>query len=242
MKRVFIYGSCVTRDSVAWFKYFNLEMAGYVARQSLLSTFRRADSAEFKLSKITSAFQRRMAKNDIEGNMRFDLRRSEPDVVFWDICDERMLVRKIPGGGMITQSRDYVTEGIHPGPLGYRYTFGTDEHFELWGHALGQFMQVLDQAGLARKLYLNATPWAIVDEFGNNHAGQSEIASKFNSDAQRYLELAGSSGANVVAIDQSRAISRTEGHQWGPAPFHYVDDTYSAMLEDLAAAVGREQS
>lgn len=237
MTRVFIYGSCVTRDSVPWFEEYDLEMVGYVARQSLLSAFRRADSTQFELSKIRSAFQRRMAKNDIEGNLRFDLRRSKPDVVFWDLCDERLHVRKVPSGGIITLSQDYLGEGIHPGPLGPRYMFGTDEHFEAWEYALGQFMEVLKQADLAEKLYMNATPWAVKDEFGDAPPKQAEAAESFNANVARYIEAAAKAGAKVVALSQAEAISRTDGHQWGAAPFHYVDGTYMTMLDRLSSAI-----
>lgn len=33
MQRVFIYGSCVTRDSEPWFGEYGFEMVRYVARQ-----------------------------------------------------------------------------------------------------------------------------------------------------------------------------------------------------------------
>lgn len=240
MKRVFIYGSCVTRDAVPWFADYDLEMVGYVARQSLLSAFRRANSKEFDLSKISSNFQRRMSKNDIEGNLRFDLRRSQPDAVFWDICDERLTVRKLPSGGMITQSQDYVTAGMHPGPLGPHLRFGTDEHYALWNRGLEQLLAVMDQMGLAGKLFLNATPWALEDEFGENHNGQAETAREFNERAARYLSLANGSGVKVVVTEQGDAISRTQGHAWGPAPFHYVDATYKKMLSNLQEAVTRD--
>lgn len=233
MTRVFIYGSCVTRDAEPWFKDFDLEMVGYSARQSLLSAFRRADSLEFNLAKISSKFQRRMAKNDIEGNLRFELRRSKPDVILWDICDERLNVRKLPSGGMITQSRNYVAEGIHPGPLGPRFKFGEDPHFDLWSRGLEQLLEVLDLAGLTGKLYLNATPWALVDEFGEDHEGQADAAREFNKASERYLDLAWRKGAKVVLVPQEESISRTEGHSWGPAPFHYADATYIRMLEEL---------
>lgn len=239
MTRVFIYGSCMTRDSEPWFKNFGFEMVGYVARQSLASAFRKADGSEYNLSKIQSSFQRRMTKGDIEGNLRFEIQRSEPDVVFWDICDERLGVKKSHSGGFITHSRDHVAEGIHPGPFGPVLKFGGDDHYALWERGLTEMLTSLDRYGLANKLYLNATPWAVVDEFGRDHNEQTAAAESFNSAAERYLDLAWRKGVNVIAIPQATAISRSEGHQWGPAPFHYVDSTYLRMLEALGEAVAK---
>lgn len=56
MKKVFIYDSCVTRDAVPQFQNFGLEMVGYVARQSLISAFSKADISKFDLRKISSSF------------------------------------------------------------------------------------------------------------------------------------------------------------------------------------------
>lgn len=235
--RVFIYGSCVTRDAEPWFKDFGLEMVGYVARQSLVSAFRKAEVSEYRLSNIPSSFQRRMAKGDIEGNLRFEVHHSMPDVIFWDICDERLGVRKPRTGGMVTHARDYVAEGIHAGPFGPVIRFGDDEHYALWERGLGELLAALDRYGLAGKLYLNATPWAVADEDGCDYKGQGIIAERFNRAADRYLDLASLYGVHVVPVPQDAVISRTNGHQWGPAPFHFVDSTYRSMLEALTSAV-----
>lgn len=237
MTRVFIYGSCVTRDSEPWFRDFGFEMVGYAARQSLISAFRKAEINEYDLSPIESSFQQRMTKGDIASSLRFDIQKAQPDIVIWDICDERLGVKKAKSGGMITDARDHVAEGIHPGPFGPTLSFGEDEHFELWKMALGEFLKVLDRYGLTGRLYLNATPWAVEDEFGQNHNGQADTAVKFNHKAERYLDYAWQAGVNVVPTAQSEAISRTDGHKWGPAPFHYVDGTYLSMLTNLSKAI-----
>lgn len=237
MTRVFIYGSCVSRDAEPWFKDYGFELAGYSARQSLISAFRKADISEYELSGISSSFQRRMTRGDIQGNLRFAIRKAEPDVILWDLCDERLGVRKASTGGMITQSRDHVAEGVHPGPFGRLHRFGENQHFNLWERGLQEFQASLDRLGLKDRLYLNATPWAIQDEFGDDHNGQAAIAEAFNRNSERYLDLAWRKGVNVVAVPQMDAISRTHGHKWGPAPYHYVDGTYLSMLGHFQAAL-----
>ncbi|GAA3289254.1 DUF6270 domain-containing protein [Arthrobacter citreus] len=237
MTRVFIYGSCVTRDAEPWFKDFDFEMVGYVARQSLISAFSKANVSEYDFSKISSSFQSRMMRGDVEGRLRFDIQASKPDIVVWDICDERLGVKSAATGGMVTHVRDHVADGIHPGPFGSLLRFGDDAHFVLWERSLDQLLEALSRYGLAGKLYLNATPWAIADEQGNDHNGQAAKAEEFNRAAERYIDLARSKGVHIVAIPQGEAISLTDGHRWGPAPFHYVDDTYSRMLETLSSSI-----
>ncbi|MGV2853781.1 DUF6270 domain-containing protein [Glutamicibacter sp. AGC13] len=237
MKRIFIYGSCVTRDAETFFNDFGFELSGYVARQSLISAFRKAEVSEYDFTKVSSNFQRNMTKGDVEGNLRFEIAKVAPDAIFWDLCDERLGVKIARSGGMVTKSRDHVVEGIHPGPFGRTISFGTDEHFDLWGRALSEFLKSLDRINLRNKLYLNATPWAVEDEYGQNHNGQAETAAKFNRDAERYLDYAWQSGVNVVPTAQNDAISRTDGHKWGPAPFHYVEGTYLSMLTNLSKAI-----
>ncbi len=212
-------------------------MVGYVARQSLISAFRKAEVSEYDFTPIKSNFQRRMCKGDVEGHLRFEIQRADPEIIFWDICDERLGVRTAKTGGMVTRSRDHVGEGIHPGPVGRSIAFGTDEHFDLWSRALKEFMSVLERFGLKDRLYLNATPWAMEDEFGNDHNGLVARSAEFNNQAERYLDIARRSGVKVVATAQDDAISRTQGHKWGPAPFHYVDATYGMMLANLRNAV-----
>ncbi|MFK0083899.1 DUF6270 domain-containing protein [Glutamicibacter sp. NPDC090743] len=233
MTRVFIYGSCVTRDSVPWFKDYGLEMVGYVARQSLISAYRPSKSTEFDFGPIESNFQSRMCKGDVEGSLRFEIGRSTPDAIFWDLCDERLGVRIVKSGGMVTQSRNHVAEGLHPGPFGRALSFGADDHFELWGKALKQFVSTLERWGLSDRLYLNAIPWAMKDEFGNDHNGLATRAQDFNHKAERYFKLAGQAGAQIVRTLQDDVVSQTEGHKWGAAPFHYTEETYRAMLGNL---------
>lgn len=237
MERIFIYGRCVTRDAEPFFEEFGFELAGYVARQSLISAFRKADVSEFNFNGISSKFQRTMAKGDVQGNLRFEVAKTDPDVILWDLCDERLGVKITKSGGMVTRSRDHVAEGIHPGPFGRTFTFGNDDHFDLWSKALPQFLQSLERNGLKDKLYINATPWATQDEFGQNHKRQAETAEKFNASAERYLTLAQEAGVNVIRMDPADAISRTDGHRWGPAPFHYVEGTYRKMLSNISSAL-----
>lgn len=235
MSKVFIYGSCATRDAVPWFPVHNFELGGYVARQSLISAFRPAPVEEFDVSGVSSNFQRRMILGDARGSLRFELQKNEPDMIFWDLCDERLGVNRVQNGGFVTHLRDHVREGIHPGPLGDVIPFGNSEHFDLWNHGLNELVTVLARQGLADRIILNATPWAIRDDAGNDMGNRPR---RFNADSTRYIEAARGAGVRIADVPPELAIARTD-HKWGRAPYHYVNDTYLAQLEAIVAAARR---
>ncbi|MDO5500664.1 MAG: DUF6270 domain-containing protein [Propionibacteriaceae bacterium] len=232
MRRVFIYGSCVTRDGEHLFAEHGLEMAGYVARQSLISAFRPATLSEYNLSKIASSFQRRMTRGDIEGNLRFEIQRARSDLIIWDICDERLGVKKAHTGGMVTHIRDHVAEGIHRGPFGPVIRFGTDEHYRLWVRGLQELLAAAGRYGLTERIVLNATPWALVDDTGKDLGDRPR---RFNDAAQRYFSAAQGAGVTVARVAQEAAVASTT-HKWGPAPFHYIENTYRAQLAAIIAS------
>lgn len=231
MRRVFIYGSCVTRDAEPWFQGYGLEMVGYVARQSLISAFRPARVEEYNLSRIESPFQRRMTKGDLEGNLRFQIQKAEPDLIVWDLCDERLGVKKAKTGGVVTHIRDHVAEGVHPGPFGPVIQFGTDAHYDLWRKGLEQLMASVERYGLSGQIILNATPWAVVNDAGED---LGDVPREFNDSSDRYISEAESAGVSVARIPDDAVVARVD-HQWGPAPFHYIDATYRAQLDRITA-------
>lgn len=231
MQKAFIYGSCVTRDAEPWFNHSGLELAGYVARHSLISATRPADAQDYDFSKIKSAFQRRMTQGDVTSHLRTQIERNSPDLIVWDLCDERHGVRRAPGGGMVTSIRNHVKEGIHPGPFGPVIPFGSEEHFALWTAELPVFLGMLDEIGLAHRVFLNATPWAVVDEAGTD---LGDAPRQFNAAAERYIAVAETAGVRVARAPQETAVAST-AHKWGRAPFHYVDETYRAQLTAIAS-------
>ncbi len=116
--RVLIYGSCVTRDAVEFWDAEQLEMAGYVARQSLISAAAPpSDAEQFRLSQISSSFQRRMLRGDVESSLLPTLEecRDDYDVILWDLTDERNGVQQLPDGGWVTRLRNFQKEQLFRG-------------------------------------------------------------------------------------------------------------------------------
>lgn len=237
MQRAFIYGSCVTRDGVDMWQDYGLEMVGYVARQSLISATAPARTSEFRTESIQSAFQKRMAEGDIRGNVVPKLV-SDPasyDVILWDITDERLGVYQVPSGGYVSRVVDYGA-GIYRGqaPLTAPVRVGTNAHRDLWLHALDDFLEQLDDAGVKERLILNALPWATEDEAGQPTGTAGADPHAFNAVLSEYSQEVEERGIRVARPNPKRVLQATT-HQWGPAPFHYTMDTYRASLEAITA-------
>lgn len=238
MQRIYIYGSCVTRDGVDLWDDYGLGLAGYIARQSLISALSPANPNSFRTSEIASAFQRRMAEGDIRGNVVTKLTGDVDsyDQILWDITDERLGVYRVPsGGGFVSRVVDY-TNGVYTGtsPLGTPIRIGTEEHRKLWLTALDQFVRRLDDAGVKDRLILNALPWATRDETGASTATPHTDPDKFNSVLDEYCAVVESHGIRVARTDPQRVV-QANSHRWGAAPFHYTEDTYRASLEAVSA-------
>jgi hypothetical protein len=231
VQKIFIHGSCVTRDGVDWWPEYGFELDGYVARQSLISSQSHIDvqSVEFDFESIASSFAKRMAKGDVTGNLGSQITSLNPDVILWDLCDERSGVIQLPGNGLITGNVVYKSNPI----AGRQIALGTEEHFELWKHALDQF--VTSVAGI--RVIVNATPWALLNDKGEPVNGDSSKPANYNSSIEPYYAEIVKRGLEVIRVDQSKVVARVD-HKWGEAPFHYVDGTYREMLVQLKVMLG----
>ncbi|WP_194765113.1 DUF6270 domain-containing protein [Microbacterium sp. UFMG61] len=237
MHRVFIYGSCVTRDGVEHWPEYGLDMTGYIARQSLISATAPARPSDFNTGAIASPFQKRMADGDIVGNVIGKLT-ADPnayDIVLWDITDERLGVYRVPSGGYVSRVVNY-ENGIYRGAdkLGAPVRVGSAAHRELWLGALDTFVERLEAAGVKDRVILNAIPWATKDEDGRDTSAQNIDPRAFNVLLQDYSEEVAARGIQVAHPNPARVL-QANTHKWGTAPFHYAPDTYHASLEAVSA-------
>lgn len=234
--RVFIYGSCVTRDAVDFWEESELRLGGYVARQSLLSAMAAPGDPEiFRLSQIDSSFQRRMFRGDVESSLIPTLRENKGkfDLILWDLTDERNGVQRLPGGGLVTRMPNLSRPSISRVQLGDVIGVDADEHFGLWNQALDAFLGRLADEGLLDRLVLNDSRWATVDDAG--HAfDQGETF--LNPTLERMSRVVRAAAVSVITPDASTCVGKVE-HKWGRAPFHYVDDAYRSMTAGLMGLV-----
>lgn len=233
--RVFIYGSCVTRDAVEIWDPAQFEMAGYVARQSLISAMSPASDVKgFRLSQIDSSFQRRMMRGDIESSLlpALESAKDDYDVILWDLTDERNGVQQLPDGGWMTRLRNFQKVQIDQAKLGQVVPTGSIDHSKLWARALDAFLARLRSIGVLDRLVLNDTRWATRDDAGETFSNRETF---LNADLEVMSHLVQSAGITAIT-PEPQSVLAANSHKWGRAPFHFVEDTYRSITENLLSA------
>ena len=137
--RVFIHGSCVSRDLLTVLEQHGHSVSFYSPRQSLIGLLRAVDrlASLADATTLTSRFQQRV----LDGTLRSDLttqlatHAESTDVLMWDLVDERLGVYAVPDAvgqhsGYVTRTLELITSGVDAtvAETGRLIAFGTDEH------------------------------------------------------------------------------------------------------------------
>lgn len=239
--RTFIYGSCVSRDTFGYLPA-NFQLQRYVARQSLASAFSDAGHVKKRLAPMKSAFQSRMVHGDLDGNLAPSLREvsGEVDLLLMDLVDERGGVIDV-GGAFVTKLNEFWQAGGREATARLPHlAFGTDEHFTLWREGAKRFVRLLDELDLTSRTVLLRTPWASRYDDGRTLDVPDWMMRPAVADAEyvRYFEVLESAGLACVDLPDGLARTPTD-HQWGPSPFHYVDDAYVVLAREIESHARR---
>lgn len=137
--KVFILGSCVTRDVFNYDHNSLFEVENYIARSSIGSIFSHAPFEDTYSHLLASPFQRRMVNADIEKTARHLIAHATPDLFILDLIDERFnLIQSKKNGGICTISAELrlkLNEEEKKGKTFDEYrtiTSGTEEFIEIW--------------------------------------------------------------------------------------------------------------
>ena len=117
-------------------------------------------------------------------------------------------------------------------PLGPPVLLGTSQHWDLWRFAADSFATNLEEIGLLGKTVVNATPWATETDNGETVTYAPITPQRFNEIMPKYYGHLSGLGLKVTAPDPAVVIARSD-HKWGLAPFHYIDEVYSNLLDHV---------
>lgn len=232
MPKIFIYGSCLTRDTKNFFPE-DWKAPTYIARQSLIS----ASSGVTEIvgeSKLSSAFQNRMIQYDIEGSAFEKLEESldAHDLFLVDFVDERRGVFEIGPGKYVTRSYEMTNSGLMKQQCeAPRWIdFGTDEHFKLWCSAFDAMMDIISSKNVPMMAVV--PPWAEKNCKGEPLTYKNGPVSTINATYKRYNSYVAGKRIATVGVSPETAVAEVN-HQWGPATFHFVDDVYEKLAEQI---------
>ena len=278
MVQVAIWGSCVSRDMCELWD--DAEVVTYVARQSVVSSTHEKPDIALNLLPLKSRFQMRSLSGDIWGNAFVRLKRAKPDLVLFDIVDERRGVWEFSDGGYMTNSIEAYNLGIDtegPKQGAKLIEFGTERHFALWREAVekavwelreslpGVPIIALDVAwaensdtiessntldeGEGRRVGVKKALWKFREALKNgqslNEAAHSLLESSekrahsrveyerfMNERSRRYVEYLEPLVDATAVLPAGLAMSSAQ-HKWGDAPYHYIDDNYRHLIEQV---------
>jgi hypothetical protein len=242
--RVFIYGSCVARDTFEFLDHEQFELVRYVARQSAISAHTRPVTLA-EPPTLDSAFQQRMVTGDFTSDLRDHISATGPitDLVLVDLTDERLGVYVLPDGSVVTRSLELVDSRAEANlPHGsVHIPFGSDRHFEYWcagfRSVAAMFRAYMPRAGVA----LLDIPWAERTSDGKAAPPSFGLSPETaNAILPGYVAFAAEAlNAYTVAVDRSIVEADPE-HPWGVAPFHYTRDVYLAAVALLTGDSDRK--
>ncbi|MDK8482250.1 DUF6270 domain-containing protein [Corynebacterium sp. MSK105] len=231
--KTFIFGGCVSRDTIAFARPNAFSLQRYVARQSLLSVGRSAQQ-DIERIDLASPFQKRMLEGDIIGNLLAELGKySDMELLIWDLIVERNGVWEFPSGGIVTNSAELTRNsgGKQSVKRARKIDFGTEEHFLRWQGAVSLFAAYLKQVNLTEKVVVLAPEWAEHFPDGRSFSRRrskdierkNEIFSRYYSELRRM---------KFPVIGVSHTVADPD-HRWGAAPFHFTSSAYKTMESRL---------
>ncbi|WP_449465785.1 DUF6270 domain-containing protein [Stenotrophomonas humi] len=234
MNRVFILGSCVSRDALeqAPGEY---EVVTYLARTSLASVgLLPVDDAEVRdaVARLPSAFQRRMLVNDLDKTTLSAIAESAHDIVLLDFIDERFDLI-VSGDSLFSLSGELKNTGFEPGERDV-ITPGSEEFLERWIAGLERFLAAVDPATIV----LNKAYWADVFPDGSDASSPGWIRSNNAFLKQLYDALEARWALRTIAYPESIVLADPD-HKWGRAPYHYALPFYEHTLQSLRELAAR---
>lgn len=231
MKKIFISGSCVSRDILEFLKYSDYELVAYHARSSLavLATKIVDGSTYYQaISNIPSVFQRRMVEYDFKHMLLKSLALHSFDVLLMDLIDERFHVAMLDQNSAITRSTEFLRTELKPRRL---INSNSDEFFNLWCNGVKIFFNILNELNIKDRVLIQKAYWSnMLDNGTKIDKFSDEIIQRENDKLNKmykHLELY-LDEHQFIEIPKDYVIIKSE-HKWGISPFHYIDAYYEFL-------------
>lgn len=234
MKKIFVIGSCVSRD------IFNAEgskenflVDGYIPRSSLASLLSSSPFEDEYTANLSSDFQKRIVHADIVKLSEKKIQESHADYFLIDLIDERFNLIKT-NTGICTLSDELKGTGITKNMPGSVIESGGDEFFDLWQKGWMKLLYLFENKKSREKIILNKVFWANCTKSGEKFNSIGERIKNQNNFLGRMYEVIESDlNPRQVINFPSDVLLAADEHRWGRSPFHYCDEYYAFALNFL---------
>lgn len=229
--KIFIFGSCVSRDFVEISAAKNFKLVDYYARSSFASISAKPLKDRQLISRIESKWQRSMVARDLEKNVFHDLLKNNYDMVLIDLIDERFNLAKVDGSlcTVSTEYKKYQDKKYKAIP------FDSEEKFEHWKLGFEKFIKTLESVNAVDKVRINKVWWAgridgggcFTDELSSYIKRNNEMLDKMYAYISEFINV------NQFIDYPSDVLVAANVHKWGVQPFHYIDSFYHYTKKSL---------
>ncbi|HHY1437746.1 TPA: DUF6270 domain-containing protein [Campylobacter coli] len=139
MKKICIFGSCVSRDIIKYDMKNNFELIDYYARSSFASLASSAMIEQSVLDNIQSSFQKRMVLRDMDKSFIRKLKKNDFDCLLIDFIDDRFHFYKILKNSIVTVSNEYkkAKGKLYSSNMIYSKS---QEHIDLWRKGIEKYI------------------------------------------------------------------------------------------------------
>lgn len=222
--RYFILGSCVTRDVFRESKTDN-KVVDYYARTTIKSLISKP--VTINEIKLESKFQRRMIECDFKKTLFEDIKNSEFDIFIIDLIDERFDIVKVDDS-YVTRSSEFVAAGLEN--IGEKINKSLPD----WERECSEFVNRLLSIIPVKNIIIHEAYWAKkyvengeIKEFPNpNYIDTNNSLLK-----EYYSVLKKLIPTSVVKFEGD--LLGDSSHVWGLSPFHYNDEYYKNIHNQL---------
>ena len=231
MKKIYIAGSCVTRDAFTPDTESDFEVVKYYARYSLA----RLLHPEVELNipetsfekKVSSPFRRRLLRNDFSNNLITSLIETEFDYLVIDCVDERFGLIDYNHSGYVTNSDELRNAQLFNHETALKIPCNSIEFSELWRNGLKKIIGTVNP----EKIIINNVYWTNKLNNGNNISTVENVKyhNEMVSNLYRIAKEEGIPEHNFVNYPPNIFVGDLN-HRWGPSSFHYVQDVYDFFI------------
>lgn len=243
MKKIFILGSCVSRDAFALDEASSYDISSYLARTSFASTFHPQSIKDIDYSKIPSSFQRRMVENDLLKKAPHTLTHTEFDWLIIDLIDERFNIFVSDKNEIFTLSPEF-SNHCASDKMGKILTPNSDEFLEYWKKGWSNFIDLAKNNHFLNKIILNKVFWTNKTNSGGQVVSdlyQSWIDENNQWLQKLYSHIETVGGIKILEYPKELLIADVD-HRWGAQPYHYAKPLYLYLLDYIDRLNVHQQS
>ncbi|MFY0544177.1 DUF6270 domain-containing protein [Brevibacillus sp. H7] len=234
MPNFFILGSCVTRDI---FRVADIKCSiHYFARTSLISLVSNPIPINDDMLKLDSEFQKRMVLQDFHKNFFDELAKTSFDYLLLDFIDERFDLYRVIRS-YITRSNELVNSKVMESSFKDFEQIRRQQETThlLWEQACLTFIQKLTEIVSASKVILHEAYWSeqYWDHQELKHFPDNMLPGikRMNDMLRRYHSFF---KQNLPGIHVISGTSYGDSqHIWGLSPYHYHDEYYKTLYNQI---------